>query len=264
MSYNDGLAGVGRLLEEANTALSNAGGSLALKLTEGFTGFDTPAGLSKFNRALAARVAMYQGNKSAMKTALESSFLNTGGDMATGVYHIFGLTGNDERNPLFVAPDVDIYTVHPSWPADAEAGDLRVSAKIRDFDPAEISTPVQLDGLFGYQQVAIFNSPSTPVAIVRNEELLLMYAEANIGSDVVAAVNAINRVRNAAGLADYAGATDDPALLDEVLRQRRYSLFGEGHRLLDMRRTGRLGQLPTDRPGDKVHDFFPVPLQEKG
>ena len=53
------------------------------------------------------------------------------------------------------------------------------------------------------------------------------------------------------------------ALLDEVLKQRRYSLFGEGHYWLDMRRLGRLDQIPKDRTGDIVHEVFPVPLQEQ-
>lgn len=263
VEYDAAMAGIAQKLDEANTLLKNAGSTLAVKLSVGFTGFDTPDGLSKFNRALAARVAMYQGNKAKLKTELAASFLDLSGNLSTGVYHIFGLGGNDERNPLFVVPDKEVYVVHPSFSADAEAGDQRVATKIRDFDPAAVTLPVQLDGLSGTQQVSIFDDPTTPVAMIRNEELVLMYAEANIGSDNAAAVSAINTVRTAAGLGAYTGATDDAALLNEVLKQRRYSLFGEGHYWLDMRRTGRLGQIPTDRPGDVVHEFFPVPLTEQ-
>jgi hypothetical protein len=262
VDYNTGLAGVAQLLDEANTALNAAGPDLSIKLSSGFAGFDTPAGLSKFNRALAARVAMYQGDKAKMKAALAASFLDLAGGLDNGIYHIFGLGGNDERNPLFVVRDKEVYTVHPSWPGDAEAGDQRVSTKIRDFDPAEVTIPVSLDGLNGTQQVAIFDDQLTPVAIIRNEELLLMYAEANIGSDNAAAAAAINTVRNGAGLPNYSGATTDAALLDEVVKQRRYSLFGEGHYWLDMRRLGRLDQIPKDRAGDIVHEVFPIPLQE--
>jgi hypothetical protein len=205
---------------------------------------------------------MYQGDKAKMKAALAASFLDLAGGLDNGIYHIFGLGGNDERNPLFVVRDKEVYTVHPSWPGDAEAGDQRVSTKIRDFDPAEVTIPVSLDGLNGTQQVAIFDDQLTPVAIIRNEELLLMYAEANIGSDNAAAAAAINTVRNGAGLPNYSGATTDAALLDEVVKQRRYSLFGEGHYWLDMRRLGRLDQIPKDRAGDIVHEVFPIPLQE--
>ncbi len=262
VDYTTGMAGVAQLLDEANTALTGAGAELAVKLSSGFTGFNTPASLSKFNRALAARVALYQGDKAKVRAALGASFLDLNGNMGAGVYHIFGLGGNDERNPLFVVPDKEVYTVHPSWPADAEAGDQRVASKIRNFDPMEVTIPVTLDDLSGSQQVAIFDDPTALVSIIRNEELLLISAEANIGSDNAASVAAINKVRNAAGLADYGGATTDAALLDEVVKQRRYSLFGEGHYWLDMRRLGRLGQLPRDRTGDIVHEFFPVPLQE--
>jgi len=64
----------------------------------------------------------------------------------------------------------------------------------------------------------------------RNEELILIYAEAQIGRDV-----------------------------NEVLKQRRYSLLGEGHRWCDLRRKGRLGEVNVDRVGDIVHTEFPRP-----
>jgi hypothetical protein len=263
LNYNDGLNTVSRLLDDANSNLASAGATFAFKLSSGFAGFDTPSGFSKFNRALAARVAMYQGNKQKMRSDLNASFMDLAGDLNAGAYHIFGLAGNDERNPLFVVPDVDAYVVQSSWTAEAEPGDTRVSSKSRPFDPTKITVPVALDGLSGTIQVSIFDEPTTPVAIIRNEELILMWAEANIGSDNPVAVAAIDRIRTSFGLAPYSGPTDDNALLTEVIRQRRYSLFGEGHYLIDMRRTGRLSQIPTDRVGDKVHEFFPVPLTEE-
>ncbi|MEK7255441.1 MAG: RagB/SusD family nutrient uptake outer membrane protein, partial [Bacteroidota bacterium] len=74
--------------------------------------------------------------------------------------------------------------------------------------------------------------------------------------------DALNEIRNAAGLGDYAGAGTKDALIDELLKQRRYSLFGEGHRWIDLRRYGRLGTLPIDRPDDDVFDHFPRPATE--
>jgi hypothetical protein len=47
-----------------------------------------------------------------------------------------------------------------------------------------------------------------------------------------------------------------------MLNQRRYALFAEGHRWIDMRRYGRLNQLPIDRPGDDVWESFPLPANE--
>ena len=52
------------------------------------------------------------------------------------------------------------------------------------------------------------------------------------------------------------------ALIDEMLKQRRYSLFGEGHRWVDMRRYDRLNTLPIDRPDDEVCVIFPRPANE--
>ena len=98
--------------------------------------------------------------------------------------------------------------------------------------------------------------------MIRNEELILIYAEANIGSNNDEAINAINIIRNAAGIGDYTGGTGSAELLDEVLYQRRYSLFGEGHRWIDLRRTGNLGRIALDRDGDIVHTQFPRPASE--
>jgi hypothetical protein len=53
-----------------------------------------------------------------------------------------------------------------------------------------------------------------------------------------------------------------PALITEMLNQRRYSLYFEGHRWIDMRRYNLLGQLPVDRPGDDVWSAFPLPVTE--
>jgi hypothetical protein len=47
-----------------------------------------------------------------------------------------------------------------------------------------------------------------------------------------------------------------------MLEQRRYSLFYEGHRWIDMRRYNKLGELPIDRPGDQVWSALPIPQTE--
>ena len=75
----------------------------------------------------------------------------------------------------------------------------------------------------------------------------------------------MNIVRAAAGLADYpAGSTTAANGLDRVLHEKRYSLFGEGHRWVDMRRYGRLGDLPIDRPGrgDRAIARMEIPNSE--
>ena len=81
-------------------------------------------------------------------------------------------------------------------------------------------------------------------------------------ADPAAAVTAINVIRTSAGLEVYAGGMTQDELEDEILFQRRYSLFGESHRWVDMRRFGRLAELPNDRPTDNVPTAVPVPFNE--
>jgi hypothetical protein len=70
---------------------------------------------------------------------------------------------------------------------------------------------------------------------------------------------AINILRNAAGLGDVAPGSVD---VDRILYERRYSLFAEGHRWIDLRRFGRLDELVIDRPGDNAVTQFPIPQNE--
>ena len=92
--------------------------------------------------------------------------------------------------------------------------------------------------------------------------MLLLYAEANITVNPAEAIVALDLIRQSAGLDPYTGTTDPTELTDEMLTQRRYSLFAEGHRWIDVRRYNRLGELPIDRANDDVFSQFPVPLTE--
>ena len=154
---------------------------------------------------------------------------------------------------MHFAPGVDLFTAHPDWVADAALGDTNPGQK-----SAAFGSVVSHDGLAGDRQVALYAALDN-LPIVRNEELILIYAETQIGSDVNEVLAAINKVRNAHGLGVYLGATSDAALLDQVLERRRYGLFGEGHRWIDMRRTGKFGQINIDRPGDVAHQELPRP-----
>ena len=262
LSYEESLAALASLLDEADSNLANGGDAFPFDLSTGFSGFDTPATMQMFNRAVKARVALYQNDMMGAENALSESFMDIAGDMNLGVYHTFGQGGNDQRNPIFFVPNTDLHTVHPTWLDDAEAGDTRIDQKSTPLDPDEVDLPVTLDGLSGTVQVSIYKSDTDPVPFIRNEELILIYAEANAGSDATEAVNAINAVRTAAGLPAYGGATDQASLINEILNQRRYGLFGEGHRWVDLRRFDRLDEIPLDRPGDIVHVQFPRPVLE--
>jgi hypothetical protein len=115
-----------------------------------------------------------------------------------------------------------------------------------------------------------YPSPSSSVPIIRNEELILLRAEANNWSptapDPVKAAADINFIRvNSGGLAANAtlSAAGQPAIQDEIMVQRKYSLLYEGHRWFDMRRTGRINQIIIDVPAtDHVFSTLPVPVFE--
>lgn len=259
IGYDESLAGIQEILSTAATDLSSAGSAFPFQLSGGFDGFDSPSGFLMFNRAIAARIAAYQGDMQAVAGLLEDSFFDMNGSLDTGVYYVFSAEGNDVFNPMFFAQNStasNARIAHPSFLEDAEAGDNR-TAKVTEREES-----LTLDNLTGTHDFFVYTSNVSPVPIIRNEELVLLYAEANYQSDPGEAVAAINVVRNAAGLPDYSGGTGQEALLDEILKQRRYSLYGEGHRWIDMRRYNRLDELPIDRAEDDVWQQFPIPLNE--
>ena len=140
--------------------------------------------------------------------------------------------------------------------ADAEGGDARLS---KAFKRADKPTQAGLEGEYGFN---VYASNTSSIAIIRNEELILLWAEANAQkSNVAEAVSALNVIRKANGLRDFTTSSKDEAIT-EMLKQRRYSLYGEGHRWVDMRRYGRLGELPKDRADDDVWEKFPRPTNE--
>ena len=257
LSYSESLSGLEDMLDLASTELGKAGASFPLVLSSGFAGFDTPADFDLFNRAIAARVNLYQGDNAGLKSALNASFLSEDGDFNMGIYHVFGASGNDITNPLVVIPEQTFYMATDSWVNGAEAGDLRAATKV-----TEIAEAAEVDGLSSSIQVSLYPTNTTSVPMIRNEELILMMAEANIGTDNPEAISLINKVRATAGLAIYSGGTSDAEVTDALFQERRYSLFGEGHYWIDMRRQGKLGDISVDRDGDVVHTQFPRPITE--
>lgn len=261
VSYEEALAAIMSLLDEAEAHLDN-GTEDFVTLSSGFDGFDTASSFSEFNRALAARVALYQGNDQMVLSLLEESFLDLDGDLYTGPAHVFGLTGNDILNAQFHVPfqSGQEFMVLNSFIDDAEDGDTRVAEKT-----IELPGGTSFDNLSATHQIAVYDSNVDPVYLIRNEELILIYAEANIGIDNDETIKAINIVRNAAGLSDYSGDTDANSLLEEILMQRRYSLLAEGHRWIDLRRLNMLNSdnIELDRTGDNILDAFPTPFTEQ-
>ncbi|MBZ5855924.1 RagB/SusD family nutrient uptake outer membrane protein [Flavihumibacter profundi] len=260
LNETDALTAIATLLDEANTELASA--QVDFPLSDGFEGFKDAAGLAKFNRALAARVAVYRKQWSAALSALEGSFYSLDGDFNTGVYDVFGTGSGDQLNSAFFPQNQagEVRLAHPSYATEIEASDDRIGkASMR-------TAPTSSSGLTSDRDVWVYTSSTAPVPIIRNEELILIYAEANIqlgGAGLNNAVSALNKIRTKHNLGVYSGAVTQSDLVTEMLKQRRYSLFFEGHRWIDMRRYDLLSTLPIDRPEDDIWSEFPIPNTEQ-
>jgi hypothetical protein len=260
LSYDDALAEIRTILDNAATSLESAGDDFAFTLSDGFLGFNTPDGMLQVNRAIAARYALYAEDWQGALDALDDSFLNldagqTEADLYVGPAHTFG-GGNDIFNPYFWVDDATenlIIVPSPAFVNDAEDGDIRLERKLDSR-----STPVEVNDLPDLSmsfQDGRYATATSSIPFIRNEELLLIYAEANIqlgGANLTNAVDAINIIRSVWGLDPYSGPVEQAALIDEMLNQRRYSLWGEGHRWVDMRRYDRLDEIDTSADGGRV------------
>ncbi|WP_217992502.1 RagB/SusD family nutrient uptake outer membrane protein [Longimonas halophila] len=268
LGYDEALAEIRGLLDEAYAEIGNAGDSFAFTLSEGFAGFDTPTTMRELNRAIAARAAIYAEDWPGALDALDNSFLSlTPGEasMNEGAYHVFG-SPPDQFNPLFYPRNANtnqILMVHPSMIDDALPGDLRVERKF--FERNEPITNGDLPGVELFYQDNRYESNESPIPFMRNEELILIHAEAqaqtgNLGE----AVDAIDIIRETWELNTYDGPVNEEALIDEILFQRRYSLWAEGgHRWIDARRYDRLDAIPTELDGGQVFEKLARPLSER-
>lgn len=262
------LEHIATLLEEAKGHLAAAGDEFPFPLSSGYEGFDTPATFLRFNRALKARTEVYREDWQAALDALGESFVDRTKPMSLGVYYAYGTgsgdTGNGLTSPnLFAHPSIvtDAELKPDCTPDDAEPFkclDNRVGAKIK---VAESRT---YQGLTSNYMFTMYEENSAPVPIIRNEDLLLLRAEANIqlGTDLTAAEEDINHVRAVSGGLPPVTLVGENAV-NVLLYERRYSLLFEGgHRWIDMRRYQLLSTLPKDKPEHTVHERFPIPVAE--
>ncbi len=272
VGFDEGLQRILNLLDEAEGNLNSAGSSFAFNLQSGFSDFNTPATFVALNRALKARVAVYAEDWPLVLQSVQEAApffeLASGEDvMNKGAFHSYG-SPPDLFNPFFFprnAATSQIPMVHSSLPAQAEEGDLRVENKffLRE-------NPVSFQGFASLYQDNRFDSNEESFPFLRNEELILLYAEANAQLDNFPdAVDAINLIRDTWDLDDF-NSSDKDEIIDQILFERRYSLWFElGHRWFDLRRYGILDEtvLEIDAEFDptqstQVYSKFARPLSE--
>jgi len=286
VSQDAAFAYASALFDSAKTNLQAAGSvNFPFPTAPGFASFNTPALFLQFNRALKARAEVFRATFLACatcwtsaQTALSESFLTrTGlpGNLALGAYYGYSTAANEPQNPITEPLTSVRYYVHPSLAALVQnqaggAPDARWSAKtrvvaVRDLNGVSSTIkPVMYNNNAGGGSVADLGAD---IAIIKNEELLLLSAEVNLGlSNKAAAIADIDSVRiQSGGLAPttLTVASANAAFVDEILYDRLMSLLWEqGVRWIDARRYGRLASLPLDRVGDTVFPSMIVPAGE--
>jgi len=264
------------LLDEARADLLAGGTAFPFTLTSGFALFNTPANFVKFNRAIAARVLVERAAPrvgcgtacyASAITALNQSFVSTPTsltDLNVGAYNVYSTTSGDATNTLALGSDGSLFA-HASYVTDSP-NDARVARKL-DKLATPVASPQNL-GIPAEYRFKIYATNTTPTPIVRNEELVLIRAEAEWFTGAkVAAIADLNAVRSISGGAAIGpspatvGSTD-AQFLDGLLYERRYSLMMEGRRWVDVRRYNRLNTLPLDLPSHFRAIVQPVPLAE--
>lgn len=270
------LARISQLLDEAKTHLAAAVATtpvdtirFSFPLHSGFAGFSTPRTFLQFNRGIKARVEVYRKQWPAAITALSESFIDvssgSAATLAKGVYHVFSTASGDAPNPQFDPTPARLY-VHPSILSGAKLRangqpDLRLTSKTAQ----GITRVVQQ--VQGTHAFTIYSGLAAPVPIIKNEELILLRAEARYQSgDQQGALNDINFIRtNSGGLPALTGFASANEFIDELLYNRTYSLLSEaGHRWVDARRYNRLSQLPRINTAisEKTFPFVMFPIDE--
>ncbi len=127
-------------------------------------------------------------------------------------------------------------------------------------------------GSAGHTVIWFANKDATataPQAVAKFSEAQLIIAENDVNSsDLSDAVTILNQLREAANQPDYSGGLTAPAVMADIVEQRRREFFLEGHRLGDIRRLNLPLSPATGAPyvsGGNYGDqsCFPLPNVER-
>jgi starch-binding outer membrane protein, SusD/RagB family len=265
------------VLDAGATNLSGGGAAFPFTLSAGYAGFTTPATFLQFNRAIKAKAAANYATAgggatawTATLAALSASFMNAAATTRTqldvGVYDTYA-PAPDSPNGLTQATNTNLYA-HPSFTTDVQnkvdgTPDNRYLAKIRTGLPSRTGPntgdgPTSGTSTIGF---SMWPTTSSSIPVIRNEELILLRAEAKLATgDKAGAIADINIVRvNSGGLppSTLTAASTDDAVLTGILYEKRYSTMMEGNRWIDMRRYNKLNLLPLDIASGPNKNFVP-------
>lgn len=246
-SRTEVIAEVLRLLGEARQHVTGTPPSAEFRSTILAPGFD----LENTIDAMLARYNLMAGNLDAALTAAERVNL--------GVLSVHRFSSSDV-NPLwnlwYNSGNAYQMRAKQSFRLEAEAGDGRVAYWV---------SPDTIPGVTGrLDQIVRYNTAPVSFPVYLPGEMRLIIAEVHARQDrLPEALARVNEVRTqcsspvAEPLACLPALTLDdvpsqPAMLAEILRQRRYELYLQGLRWSDLRRFGQ----PTK------YAFMPVPTSE--
>ena len=281
------------LLADARTKLAT-GAAFPFSMPPGYAAASTPQTFAQFDQALAAKAWVFRatdvnGCKGAKATCysnalaiLDSLFASGFADIAAasfqnGVFFDFSASPGDIQNGLSDPLNGTLYFALAEQQTDAQTQsgsatpDARVGAKIVDASIPQILGGFPIHGTLKYSIYYTSGQadPAHEIPIIRDEELVLLRAEAELGlGQLGAATSDINATRQGSGnLAPLAPGLSADSLLTDLLYERRYSLMWEqGTRWIDARRYGLLGTtIPANPPpltGGHVPSIMPVPESE--
>lgn len=278
VSQDSVYAWISAKLDEALTDLTSSGAAFHFPLHTGFSAFgvaaNTPAGFAQFNRAIKARVEVKRGSLgcgatcyNAALTALGSTWIAdlTVANRDVGVANVYSTASGDALNTVSLTGTSDLY-VHPG--IDSIPG---VAADDRYVRKTTAASPRSQVGVTANRRPNVYPTNVSSIPIIRNEELILLRAEARWFTGATAtAITDLAAVRANSGGATpvvaFAAPANNADFTTELLLQRGLSLFEEGQRWVDYRRFGRLaalGTLPQDvTAGFTVASASVLPSQE--
>ena len=276
------LTAIASMLDDGLADLNTAGGAtkLPFALPGGFTAFgrnySTVSNIILFNRALKGKVDLYRGldrtnpQPALFATAITELTQALGGAAAGGVpasqfsvgpYYNYVVGGSE--NTANNRSD-DKIGLNPLVKDSIQAGDARASKIVNRSAPISgfgVATPITYVG-----STPTLANQQAPVGILRDEEVVLLRAQAYIeASNFAAATADLNSVRTSYGLAPYAVFATKDAARSAALYEKRYSLLFEGpQRLVDLRAYGRLNgtYLRKETATDPFNAAFPIPRAE--
>jgi hypothetical protein len=274
------LAYVAALLDSANTNLV-AAGNINFPWTQfptGMTAFGRDyrkvTNFILFNRGWKGKVDFYRGldhqapAPALFTTAITELTQALGGaapgavpssQFATGLYHVFVPAGTEGvANPY---SDTRI-GINPALDS-LQAGDTRASKITTRTYSAVQGITMTKDLVVAVPSTA---NQSRPIAVLRDEELVLLRAQAYFEAGQFANGYAdLNSVHTSYGLAAWPVSTSLQTARSNVLYDKRYSLLGEGvQRLVDLRAYSRLNatNYPKQTTADAYNSAFPIPKAE--